>query len=61
MNMNLESAFKIWTYFIVNFYIFVYSQLRSYEAHLATIALSSVEASRTIAQVLYDMNNIWET
>lgn len=33
-------------------------QLRSYEAHLATIALSSVEASRTIAQVLYDMNNI---
>ncbi|CAG9782248.1 unnamed protein product [Diatraea saccharalis] len=33
-------------------------QLRSYEAHLASIALSSVEASRTIAQVLYDMNNI---
>ncbi|GBP71849.1 hypothetical protein EVAR_58905_1 [Eumeta japonica] len=33
-------------------------QLRSYEPHLATIALSSVEASRTIAQVLYDMNNI---
>uniref|UniRef100_A0A2A4JSN0 ARID domain-containing protein n=1 Tax=Heliothis virescens TaxID=7102 RepID=A0A2A4JSN0_HELVI len=33
-------------------------QLRSYEAHLATIALSSVEASRTISQVLYDMNNI---
>ncbi|CAH0591529.1 unnamed protein product [Chrysodeixis includens] len=33
-------------------------QLRSYEAHLATIALSSVEASRTIAQVLFDMNNI---
>lgn len=32
--------------------------LRSYEAHLATIALSSVEASRTISQVLYDMNNI---
>ncbi|CAH2055845.1 unnamed protein product, partial [Iphiclides podalirius] len=33
-------------------------QLRTYEAHLATIALSTVEASRTIAQVLYDMNNI---
>nr|XP_026500431.1 AT-rich interactive domain-containing protein 2-like isoform X7 [Vanessa tameamea] len=32
--------------------------LRSYEAHLASIALSNVEASRTIAQVLYDMNNI---
>ncbi|KPJ02085.1 AT-rich interactive domain-containing protein 2 [Papilio xuthus] len=33
-------------------------QLRPYEAHLASIALSTVEASRTIAQVLYDMNNI---
>ncbi|KAL4716983.1 hypothetical protein ACJJTC_001844 [Scirpophaga incertulas] len=33
-------------------------QLRSYESHLSTIALSNVEASRTIAQVLYDMNNI---
>ncbi|XP_028157046.1 AT-rich interactive domain-containing protein 2-like [Ostrinia furnacalis] len=33
-------------------------QLRSYEAHLASIALSNVEASRTIAQVLYDMHNI---
>ncbi|XP_045778562.1 AT-rich interactive domain-containing protein 2 isoform X3 [Maniola jurtina] len=32
--------------------------LRSFEAHLAVIALSNVEASRTIAQVLYDMNNI---
>ncbi|XP_068622955.1 AT-rich interactive domain-containing protein 2 [Battus philenor] len=32
--------------------------LRPYEAHLASIALSTVEASRTIAQVLYDMNNI---
>ncbi|KAG6446934.1 hypothetical protein O3G_MSEX004657 [Manduca sexta] len=33
-------------------------QLRSHEAHLSTIALSSVEASRTIAQVLYDMDHI---
>ncbi|XP_053616274.1 AT-rich interactive domain-containing protein 2 isoform X3 [Plodia interpunctella] len=33
-------------------------QLRSYESHLSSIALSNVEASRTIAQVLYDMNNI---
>ncbi|KAJ2945207.1 hypothetical protein O0L34_g9276 [Tuta absoluta] len=33
-------------------------QLRTYEAHLATIALSTVESARTIAQVLYDMNNI---
>ncbi|CAK1542681.1 unnamed protein product [Leptosia nina] len=32
--------------------------LRQYEAHLASIALSNVEASRTICQVLYDMNNI---
>ncbi|XP_077285340.1 brahma associated protein 170kD isoform X3 [Arctopsyche grandis] len=32
--------------------------LRGYEPHLAGIALSSVEASRTVAQVLYDMNCI---
>ncbi|XP_045504599.1 AT-rich interactive domain-containing protein 2 isoform X3 [Colias croceus] len=32
--------------------------LRQYEAHLAAIALSNVEASRTISQVLFDMNNI---
>lgn len=30
--------------------------LRSYEPHLASVALSNVESSRTIAQVLYDMN-----
>ncbi|VVC98871.1 unnamed protein product, partial [Leptidea sinapis] len=35
--------------------------MRQYEAHLAAIALSNVEASRTIAQVLYDMNNIGES
>nr|XP_023020407.1 AT-rich interactive domain-containing protein 2 isoform X5 [Leptinotarsa decemlineata] len=31
--------------------------LKSYEAHLANVALSNVESSRTIAQVLYDMND----
>ncbi|GLG96122.1 Uncharacterized protein GBIM_02941 [Gryllus bimaculatus] len=31
--------------------------LRSYEPHLASVALSNVESSRTIAQVLYDMNH----
>ncbi|XP_044582225.1 AT-rich interactive domain-containing protein 2 isoform X1 [Cotesia glomerata] len=30
--------------------------LRAYEPHLAGVALSNVESSRTIAQVLYDMN-----
>ncbi|PNF32753.1 hypothetical protein B7P43_G04513 [Cryptotermes secundus] len=30
--------------------------LRSYEPHLASVALSNVESSRTISQVLYDMN-----
>ncbi|XP_041969379.1 AT-rich interactive domain-containing protein 2 [Aricia agestis] len=32
--------------------------LRPYEAHLSSIALSTVEASRTVAQILYDMHNI---
>ncbi|XP_066257245.1 AT-rich interactive domain-containing protein 2 isoform X5 [Euwallacea similis] len=31
--------------------------LKSYESHLANIALSNVESSRTIAQVLYDIND----
>ncbi|XP_050307996.1 SWI/SNF nucleosome remodeling complex component isoform X6 [Anthonomus grandis grandis] len=31
--------------------------LRSYESHLANIALSNVESSRTIAQILYDIND----
>ncbi|XP_060530218.1 AT-rich interactive domain-containing protein 2 isoform X3 [Cylas formicarius] len=30
--------------------------LRSYESHLANIALSNVESSRTVAQILYDIN-----
>ncbi|XP_034251223.1 AT-rich interactive domain-containing protein 2 isoform X2 [Thrips palmi] len=31
--------------------------LRSHEPHLASVALSNVESSRTVAQVLYDMNH----
>uniref|UniRef100_A0ABD2WG46 ARID domain-containing protein n=1 Tax=Trichogramma kaykai TaxID=54128 RepID=A0ABD2WG46_9HYME len=31
--------------------------LRAYEPHLAGVALSKVESSRTIAQVLYDLND----
>ncbi|VEN41269.1 unnamed protein product [Callosobruchus maculatus] len=31
--------------------------LKSHESHLANVALSNVESSRTIAQVLYDMND----
>lgn len=36
---------------------FFYRHLRAYEPHLAGVALSNVESSRTIAQVLYDMND----
>ncbi|XP_022907233.1 AT-rich interactive domain-containing protein 2 isoform X2 [Onthophagus taurus] len=32
--------------------------LKHYEPHLANVALSNVESSRTIAQVLYDMNDV---
>ncbi|XP_011297067.1 AT-rich interactive domain-containing protein 2 isoform X2 [Fopius arisanus] len=31
--------------------------LRTYEPHLASVALSNVESSRTIAQILYDLND----
>lgn len=34
-----------------------FRHLRAYEPHLAGVALSNVESSRTIAQVLYDMND----
>lgn len=30
--------------------------LKHYESHLANVALSNVESSRTVAQILYDMN-----
>lgn len=35
----------------------LFRYLKSYESHLANIALSNVESSRTIAQILYDIND----
>ncbi|XP_040569596.1 SWI/SNF nucleosome remodeling complex component [Lepeophtheirus salmonis] len=32
------------------------SKLRAYESHLSTVALSNVESSRTMSQILYDMS-----
>lgn len=32
------------------------SRLRAFESHLSTVALSNVESSRTVSQILYDMN-----
>jgi len=32
-------------------------RLRSYESHLSTVALSNVESSRTVGQVLFEMND----
>lgn len=37
-------------------YLYIFRSLRYYEPHLAGVALSNVESSRTIAQVLYEMN-----
>lgn len=37
--------------------LFLFRLLRSHEPHLASVALSNVESSRTVAQVLYDMNH----
>jgi len=31
-------------------------RLKSYESHLATVALSNVESSRTVSQILYEMS-----
>lgn len=42
---------------IFSFFLFRSRHLRAYEPHLAGVALSNVESSRTIAQVLYDMND----
>jgi len=36
------------------------SRLRAYESHLSTVALSNVESSRTVSQILYDMANAQE-
>jgi len=33
------------------------SRLRAYESHLSTVALSNVESSRTVSQILFDMAN----
>jgi hypothetical protein len=34
-----------------------FRRLRAYESHLSTVALSNVESSRTVSQILYDMAN----
>lgn len=44
----------IWSFLI---HLLCYRYLKPYEPHLANVALSNVESSRTIAQVLYDMND----
>jgi AT-rich interactive domain-containing protein 2 len=33
------------------------SRLRAYESHLSTVALSNVESSRTVSQILFDLAN----
>ena len=37
-----------------------FRRLRAYESHLSTVALSNVESSRTVSQILYDMANCQE-
>lgn len=32
-------------------------RIRAYESHLSTVALSNVESSRTVSQILYEMDN----
>ena len=42
----------------VNCSLILYRRLRPHEAHLSTVALSNVESSRTIGQILHDMNDM---
>jgi len=35
-------------------------RIRAYESHLSTVALSNVESSRTVSQILYEMDNATE-
>ena len=37
-----------------------YRRLRAYESHLSTVALSNVESSRTVSQILFEMANATE-
>ena len=34
-----------------------FRRLRAYESHLSTVALSNVESSRTVSQILFDLAN----
>lgn len=42
---------------LIGIHFFFFRSLRPFEPHLAGIALSNVESSRTIAQVLYEMSD----
>ena len=37
-----------------------FRRLRAYESHLSTVALSNVESSRTVSQILFEMANATE-
>lgn len=53
----LYCLLSAWFYLEIRFFSsFHFRCLRYYEPHLSSIALSNVESSRTIAQVLYEMN-----
>ena len=39
-------------------FFYLRRRLRPHEAHLSTVALSNVESSRTIGQILHDMNDM---
>lgn len=40
---------------ILIFHLFIFRLLRGYESELANVALSTMESSRTVAQILYDI------
>ena len=50
-------TWKLGTYFLLLSLFVFCRRLRAYESHLSTVALSNVESSRTVSQILYDMAN----
>ena len=59
--MSVTSNYQKMTFLYENYnYFIIFRRIRAYESHLSTIALSNVESSRTVAQILYEMDNAVE-
>ena len=56
--MTITKMEMIFSFIKQPFQCFLFSRrLRAYESHLSTVALSNVESSRTVSQILFDLAN----